>query len=111
MSTKAWSEEEETKLKNLYLNQTQDIEEIAQEFPHKGYRSIISKLVQLKIYQKPEESQPDKTKTVKLMLRDLEVMLNIEIEGTNLNKKENLKNLVESVANLYNLAYPTSSLK
>ena len=51
MSTKAWSEEEETKLKNLYLNQTQDIEEIAQEFPHKGYRSIISKLVQLKIYQ------------------------------------------------------------
>jgi len=110
MSTKAWSEEEETKLKNLYLNQTQDIEEIAQEFPHKGYRSIISKLVQLKIYQKPEEAQPDKTKTVKLMLRDLEIMLDIEIEGTNLNKKENLKNLVESVTKLYNLAYPTSSV-
>lgn len=107
MSTKAWSEEEETKLKNLYLNQTQDIEEIAEEFPHKGYRSIISKLVQLKIYQKPKEALPDKTKTVKLMLRDLEIMLNIEIEGTNLNKKENLKNLVESVTNLFNLAYPT----
>ena len=44
------------------------------------------------------------------MLRDLEIMLDIEIEGTNLNKKENLKNLVESVTKLYNLAYPTSSV-
>jgi len=31
-------------------------------------------------------------------------MLDIEIEGTNLNKKENLKNLVESVTRLYTLA-------
>jgi len=28
------------------------------------------------------------------MLRDLETMLDIEIEGTNLNKKSNLTNLV-----------------
>ena len=36
-------------------------------------------------------------KTVKIMLRELENILEIEIEGVNLNKKENLKNLLESV--------------
>jgi hypothetical protein len=33
------------------------------------------------------------------MLRDLEEMLHIQIEGTNLNKKENLTKLVEALKN------------
>ena len=37
------------------------------------------------------------------MLIELENMLDIQIEGTNLNKKENLKSLVASVTALYNL--------
>lgn len=104
MSNKAWTPEDEKTLIALYNEETQDIEKIAEHFPHKTYRSIISKLVQLKIYRKEEEHEPDKTKTVKLMLKELETMLDIRIEGNNLNKKENLKNIVDSVAELYRLA-------
>lgn len=106
MSNKAWTPEDEKTLIGLYKEKTQDIAELAEYFPRKTYRSIISKLVQLKIYRKEDEHEPDKTKTVKLMLRDLEDMLDIEIEGNNLNKKENLKNIVDSVTRLYKIANP-----
>jgi hypothetical protein len=102
MSSKTWTTQEEQELKRLYLNETQDIEELGEAFSHKGYRSIISKLVQLKIYKKPEAEAPDKSKTVKLLLRDLERMLDIELDSYNLNKKENLKKLVDAIEILYN---------
>jgi hypothetical protein len=35
--------------------------------------------------------------TVKTMLRDIESLLDIQIEGTNLNKKSNLVNLVTAL--------------
>ena len=35
--------------------------------------------------------------TVKTMLRDIESLLHIQIEGTNLNKKSNLVNLVTAL--------------
>ena len=35
--------------------------------------------------------------TVKTMLRDIESLLTIQIEGTNLNKKSNLINLVTAL--------------
>lgn len=103
MSTKAWLEEEEKRLIYLYTQVTDDIQEIGEEFPAKSYRSIISKLVQLKLYKKPEKEQSaEKTKTVKIMLRDLEKMLGVKIETSNLNKKDNLKVLVDAVEKLYN---------
>ena len=95
MGVKAWSNEQEKELINMYLTQTKDVVIIAEHFD-KGYRSVISKLVNLQIYEKPDKpSSP--TRTVKTMLRDLEDMLEIEIEGFNLNKKSNLERLVEAL--------------
>jgi predicted transcriptional regulator len=94
MSVKTWSNEQEAELIELYTAQeTKDVHILATHFA-KGYRSVISKLVQLKIYEKPQFEEDVKAQTVKVMLRDLEDILDIEIEGTNLNKKENLTKLV-----------------
>lgn len=94
MSIKTWSSEQELELVSLYtVEEIKDVHELAEHF-QKGYRSVISKLVQLKVYEKPQLEEEVKAQTVKTMLRDLESMLDIEIEGTNLNKKENLTKLV-----------------
>lgn len=99
MSIKAWSDNQEEKLIKLYTEEKiTDVHALAKMF-NKGYRSVISKLVQLKIYQKPEELDSTKTKTVKTMLREIENILDIQIEGINLNKKENLVMLVEALQN------------
>jgi hypothetical protein len=97
MSIKTWSDEQEQELTYLYTeDNVHDVHELAAHFG-KGYRSVISKLVQLKIYIKPEVDDGNKAQTVKIMLRELEQMLSIEIDGTNLNKKENLVKLVEAL--------------
>ena len=102
MSVKAWSDDQENELISLYTNDSiKDVHELAKHFG-KGYRSVISKLVQLKIYEKPEISEADKGQTVKVMLRDLEELLNIHIEGTNLNKKENLYKLLTAIKDKLN---------
>ena len=99
MSVKAWNNEDEAELIRLYTEEEQkDVHELAAVF-NKGYRSVISKLVQLKIYEKPETEEQDRTQTVKVMLRELETILDIEIEGSNLNKKENLTKLVAAIKN------------
>jgi len=96
MSTKTWSSEQESELTRLYtVENHKDIHELANHFD-KGYRSVISKLVQLKIYEKPVIIE-DKSQTVKLMIRDLEEILNIDILGTNLNKKENLVKVMKAL--------------
>ena len=82
---------------SLYTDQgIKDVHQLASHFG-KGYRSIISKLVQLKVYEKPQIDEDVKAQTVKTMLRELEDMLDIQIDGTNLNKKENLVTLVEAL--------------
>tara|TARA_Y100000296_G_scaffold67475_1_gene80103 strand:+ start:89 stop:394 length:306 start_codon:yes stop_codon:yes gene_type:complete len=97
MTVKAWSDEQENELISLYtVSSKKDVHELAKHF-EKGYRSVISKLVQLKIYEKPEIGGEDKGLTVKVMLRELEEILNITIEGTNLNKKENLSKLLDAI--------------
>lgn len=97
MSIKTWSNEQEAELVTLYVDEDiKDVHELAKHFA-KGYRSVISKLVQLKVYKKPEIDEEAKALTVKVMLRELEELLNIEIDGTNLNKKENLTKLVEAL--------------
>lgn len=99
MSAKAWSEQDEATLIIKYTEENiKDVHVLAEHF-NKGYRSVISKLVQLKIYEKPQVEEQDRTDTVKTMLRDLERMLDIEIEGTNLNKKENLAKLMKALRN------------
>lgn len=95
MGIKAWSDEEEVKLIEVYTNETQDVFVIAERFD-KGHRSVISKLVNLGIYKKPEQLKKD-SRTVKTMLRDIELMLDIDIDGLNLNKKSNLVLLVEAL--------------
>ena len=97
MSIKAWNDEQEAELTRLYLEEEiKDVHELGSIF-EKGYRSVISKLVQLKIYEKPELDEEDKSLTVKVMLRKLEEILGVEVVGTNLNKKENLSKLLEAI--------------
>ena len=97
MSVKAWNDEQEIELIKLYTEEGQkDVHELANHFS-KGYRSVISKLVQLKIYEKPEIEEEDKSLTVKVMLRELEEVLGLDVQGTNLNKKENLQKLLEAI--------------
>ena len=97
MSVKAWNDEEESQLIKMYTEDSiKDVYVLAENFG-KGYRSVISKLVQLKIYEKPQIDETEKGQTVKVMLRQIEEMLDIQIEGTNLNKKENLSSLLEAI--------------
>jgi hypothetical protein len=97
MSVKAWNDEEESQLIKMYTKDSiKDVYVLAENFG-KGYRSVISKLVQLKIYEKPQIDETEKGQTVKVMLRQIEEMLDIQIEGTNLNKKENLSSLLDAI--------------
>jgi hypothetical protein len=98
MKNKNWSIEEETKLKDLYVNQGMtDPFDLAEEFEGKNHRSIISKLVQMKIYIKPEKEPLKTHNTVKSLIKRLETVLDIAIEGFNLTKKENLIMVVEAI--------------
>jgi len=92
---KAWSDEDQEELIRLYEEEW-DVPELAEYFG-RNHRSIISKLVRLKIYQKPEK--PPKKKTVKMMVNELEDILDIRIEGINLSKKNNLETLLEAIEN------------
>lgn len=94
-SNKAWSDEEEQILLNLYVDQEMDVYEVADHFK-KGHRSVISKLVQMKVYRKPQDDKEDK-RSVKTMIRDIEETLEIEIDGLNLTKKSNLELLVDAL--------------
>ena len=97
MSVKAWNDEQEAELIKMYTeDDVKEVDKLASHFS-KGYRSVISKLVQLKIYEKPEINDADKSQTVKIMLRDLEEILDIRVDGTNLNKKENLAKLLDAI--------------
>ena len=97
MSVKAWNDEQEAELIKMYTEEgIKDVYELASHFA-KGYRSVISKLVQLKIYEKPIVEEEDRSQTVKVMLRELEEILEIEVEGVNLNKKENLVKLLNAI--------------
>ena len=103
MSVKAWNDEQEAELIKMYSEEgIKDVYALASHFA-KGYRSVISKLVQLKIYEKPEVNDEDKSQTVKVMLRELEDILNIRVDGTNLNKKENLSMLLNAIKERINL--------
>jgi transposase-like protein len=97
MNVRVWDEEQEKELLKLYCEEEQSIEAIADHF-QKNNRSIISKLVQLKVYKKPEITKSDR-RTVKSMILELEEILGISIDGVNLSKKENLELLVDAIKN------------
>lgn len=102
MSIKTWSDSQEEELIRMYTEEgIKDVHKLAKHFS-KGYRSVISKLVQLKVYEKPKVDEDSKSATVKVMLREIEDMFGIEIEGTNLNKKENLAKLMEVLRERFN---------
>jgi hypothetical protein len=52
--------------------------------------------VNLGIYEKPNNKKSN-GKTFKLLLRELEELLEIEVDGVNLNKKSNLEILVDAL--------------
>lgn len=96
MGVKTWSDDDEKELIELYTSgEMTDPYDLANYFK-KGHRSVISKLVQLKIYITPKEAKPRKP-TVKEMIIDLEKMLDIKIETLNLSKKEVLYTVVQAI--------------
>ena len=95
MNVRVWDKEEEEELVKLYCTDGMEVLDIAEYFG-KNNRSIISKLVQLKIYRKPEIDKNSK-RSVKSMIIDLERMLDITLDGVNLSKKSNLEILVDAV--------------
>lgn len=97
MNLRVWKPEQEQELLYLYCEKQMDVEDIAEHF-EKNHRSIISKLVQLKVYKKPEVEKPVR-RTVKSMIHELENILGIDIEGVNLSKKENLEAVVDAIKN------------
>jgi hypothetical protein len=95
-SGKVWDDDQEIELKAMYAELENDgLDEIAEHFGKRN-RNIISKLVQLKVYIKPIIEKPEK-RTVKMMLLELEQILDIEIEGQNLTKKSNLESIVDAL--------------
>ena len=95
----AWIHEDEETLRVLY-----EQEGITDPYQlglilNKNHRAVISKLVQLKIYKKSEESE-NKVRTTKTLMFDLERLLNIEIEGDNVHSKRNLLKIVRSIERL-----------
>ena len=98
MKNKNWNTEEEVKLKDLYEAQgISDPFDLLEHFEGKNHRSIISKLVQMRIYVKPEKEPLKTHNTVKSLIIRLEKSLDIELLGFNLTKKENLIILVEAM--------------
>ena len=95
---KNWNPEEEAKLKDLYETQgISDPFDLLKNFEGKNHRSIISKLVQMRIYVKPEKEPLQVHNTVKSLISRLEKVLDIELLGSNLTKKDNLIVLVEAI--------------
>ncbi len=99
MASKIWSEAEEKLLEQLYKELNHDIDAVAEKM-NKSSRSIITKLVKMKIYEKPVIEQEEKIR-VKGMIHELEKLLEIKIEGINIGKKSNLTNILEGVRRLY----------
>jgi transposase-like protein len=95
MNVRVWSPEEEEELVKLYCDDNMGVLEIAEYFG-KNNRSIISKLVQLKVYKKPETDRKNK-RSVKSMIIELEAILGISLDGVNLSRKSNLEILVDAV--------------
>lgn len=97
MTTSFWSDKEQDLIAAYQF----------EKCPHKlakhfgtNYRSVISKLVSLEIYEKPTRTKRD-GKTAKQLWLEIENTLNIRFEwqnwGVNLGKKENLEILVSAL--------------
>ena len=100
MTNKAWSDEDTEKLLKLYVEEDiKDVYELAKIFG-KGYRSVISKLVQQKVYIKEDPNGQNKGPSVKELLRSIENLLDIKLVNMNLTKKENLVMIVDGIKKL-----------
>lgn len=96
MGIKTWCDEDEQELIELYTSGKEtDVYKLA-EYYGKGHRSVISKLVQLKIYIAPKDSKVKKP-TVKEMIIELEDILDIKIDSLNLSKKDTLYTIVQAI--------------
>jgi transposase-like protein len=98
MLIKTWSDEDTQRLVELYNQEDLTIDEIGDIF-ERNSRSIISKLVQLRIYKKPLPNKVGK-RTVKTMLVELEDLLDIKLDGLTLSKKSNLEIVVDRIKDL-----------
>jgi hypothetical protein len=94
MKLRTWEPDEEDELLKLYCEDNWSILEIAEYFG-KNNRSIISKLVKLKVYRKPEPKA--QKRSVKHMIQELEQLLDIQLDSVNIYKKQNLEALVDAV--------------
>lgn len=96
----AWIYEDEETLRALYEEGITDPFQLGLIL-NKNHRAVISKLVQLKIYKKPEEIE-NKIRTTKTLMLDIERLLKIELEGYNIHNKRNLLKIVRGIEKLIN---------
>ena len=101
MGIRQYTDEETSDLEHIYLKVSQDIDEIAEALG-RDRRSVIAKLVSMKIYINPPEKE--KKRTGKMLIRQLEDMLDIRFENhlnslgqINLNGKANLGLIMDAV--------------
>lgn len=102
MGIKTWCDEDEKELIELYTSgQMTDVYELA-EYYGKGHRSVISKLVQLKIYIAPKDLKKKKP-TVKQMVIELEDILDIQLDNTNLTRKDTMYTILQGIKKKLNI--------
>lgn len=96
-----WNEEDTNKLLHLYTVEGMNPYAIA-DIMDKNYRSVISKLVQMKIYKKPSDDPEviDRQRTVKQMLIEIEKLLNIKIPHLSFTRKESVEILLNAIKEL-----------
>lgn len=100
MKIKAWEDEDVVELIKLYTEEGKTVEYLAEYFG-KNNRSIISKLVKLRIYKKVEQDKAPK-RSVKHMIQELEHILDIQLDTINIYKKQNLEIIVDAIKNKIN---------
>jgi transposase-like protein len=96
MNIRVWNPEEEAELLQLYVEKKQSVQEIAEYFG-KNDRSIISKLVQLRVYRKLDSSSKPPKRSVKNMLIEIEQLLEVELDSANISKKQNLETILDAI--------------
>lgn len=94
MKLKTWEPDEEEELLKLYCDNQWTVNDLA-EYYGKNTRSIISKLVKMKVYVKPDAKK--NKRSVKHMIQELETLLNIELDSVNIYKKQNLELIVDAI--------------
>lgn len=108
MGLKNYTDEQEKELIKLYIDEEREIKDIG-KILDKTDRSLVSKLVNMKIYNIPIKKPKEPRIQAKHLINELENLLNITLKNynhsimtPNLAQKENLTLILDAIKNLPN---------